>query len=193
MASAYHGCEFLALAVRLERFGGKGSNAPFPDKGKRGFPSLRLGQRPGTFTVRLVDPCGIQGLLDAPFAIAPPEQRCRFGTRKGRIVDIAKISKLFGEFLDRRLALFRPSALPQFAREISTQLGAGGRIAPYIRQRELLKPLAIQRWTGFLRVWPVMRHLCAIVEPPFDRQCSCGCILLTCCLSALSQENKAME
>ncbi len=161
MARPHHrGKGFLpSLPVRLRRCE---RADPLPlREAQRGLEGAFSGQLVGIGRILLADPGRMQRLRHPPFAISAPLQGGGPSGGESGIVDIAERLQAF----DERVKLCRlplPPPLPHLAAEIGSELGARGRVAPDIEEREPFNRFRIQRRAG---LFVTFRFHAAIIVP----------------------------
>ena len=103
----------------------------------------------------------VQRLPDPPHAIAAPQQAAGAGAGEHGIVNIARRHEPRDDLCHRGRALPVPTALAQFAAQVTVQFrGAGGK-ARDIGQRQLLQPGGVKRpgiAAGLGHGWPYSCH-----------------------------------
>ena len=142
------------------------SAAP-PPRRRRAPRCARLGR------ILLVDPGGAQRRADPALAIAAPAERGGAGGGEGAVVDIAERRHPLDQRLDRRLAAPRPAALAQLAGEIGARASRGSsHSARHRKARPVRAPPRRAAGGRFLSRARRHRHVCATVEPEYERASS---------------------
>lgn len=155
------------LLIRDRR--GKGTDLLAHGETQGRIPSRFCGICARRSCICIVDPRESQGIVDPACAISASREGTRLHFRKGAIIDIPQFSHPIDQRVDRRRGFFAPAPLPNLSLKVARQTCPRGGVAFDISKGEPFDPREIERRTrGFSYVFS-HRHVCATVEPDFER------------------------